>query len=234
MIENNQVRRILREELRTIINEEYESLLDEAGERRIVRPPGTAMRHQPEIPTEPIKRPAINSIGDIQANVSSLRPGSVFVANSPVFNAVYNMGNDEEMIRFRVKGKNVSPDDERMLMRLVSHVFNEGTYFIVPELFATGQFGVGRIVNITNKQVPNDPGNLAPVALVEFGPGQHPAASVDPMTTFKVGNIGIALIQKISRDNSDETSAQFAQKVKAKAKKPTSGIQTVHWKGNGR
>lgn len=212
------------QQVRQIVMEEWSNLLDEAGERRIVRPGAPPSQPSPAPrPTQtiaPPPRPSISSLADIVATTRSLRPGSAFVAGSPAFNAIYNGGNDEELIRFKIKNKQ-NPDDDRMLSRLVSHVFNAGSFVIVPELFEKGEVGVGEIIDIVNRPVPDAPGETAPLALVDFG-GR------------RVINVGIAFLVKISRNKVDEYNMEFKAKQRRVASRPSvGGMKTVKYRPPG-
>jgi hypothetical protein len=141
------------------------------------------------------------------------------VAGSDAFNAIYNNGTAEELIRFKVKNKQ-NLDDDRMLSRLVSHVFNAGTFCIVPELFNTGELGVGEIIDIVNRPVPGAPGETAPLALIDFN-GR------------RIINVGIAFLEKISRNKVDDYNAKFKmnqREAMAKAARPSmGGMRTVKY-----
>lgn len=210
------------EQVRQIVMTEWLALLGEAGERRIVRPGGASTA--PATPARPDIKPAqftrkVTGLGDIVATNRNLTPDSPFVAGSPAFNAMYNSGNAEELIRFKLKNKG-NPDDDRMMSRLVSHVFNAGTFCIVPELFNAGELGVGEIIDIVNRPVPGAPGQHAPLALIDF-------------SGRRVINVGIAFLEKISRNKTDEYTAKFKmnqREAAAKAARPSmGGMRTVKY-----
>ena len=222
-------------QIRLIVIQEYFSLLDEAdipGVRRIVRPGGATPS---TISTGPIPernadvpRPPITGISSVIAP-AHIPIDSAWVAGSSAFNSIYNMGNAEELIRFKTKTK--IPDESRLISHLVSHVFKPGTYFIIPELFNSGQYGVGRIIDIINHPVQGAPGETAPLAIAEFKPGQHRShGQIAATAPIKVSRIGIAFLLKISMNDADEESANF-RRVSAKPvlKQPTGGMKTVKY-----
>lgn len=143
--------RLTESQLRQIIEEEWSALVAEAEERRIVRPGGPtpgAVANRPSQAEAPPKISASSAsparpkdISDIQATRSKMVSGSPFEAGSDAFNALYNGGNAEEFIMFRVKSK--VTNDEFLMGRLVSHTFNPGTYVTVPGLFEN-KLGVGK------------------------------------------------------------------------------------------
>lgn len=215
--------------------QEWFSLLDEAdipGVRRIVRPGGSSPS---AVSTGPIPernadvpRPPITGISSVIAP-AHIPIDSAWVAGSSAFNSIYNMGNAEELIRFRTKTK--IPDESRLISHLVSHVFKAGTYFIIPELFNSGQYGVGQIIDIINHPVQGAAGETAPLAIVEFRPGQHKLhGQIASTAPAKVSRVGIAFLLKISRNDADEESANFRRiSTKPALKQPTGTMKTVKY-----
>lgn len=225
--------RLTESQLRQIVAEEWAALVAEAGERRIIRPgqpPAPAVQPvtSPSTPASRPQRPT--EISDIQATRTKMVTGSPFEAGSDAFNALYNAGAAEEFIRFRVKSK--IKNDEYTIGRLVSHVFNAGTYVSVPGLHE--KLGLGRIIDIVNRSLIDDPNSYAPLAVVEFGPGQHVGwGNFTSDGPLRLNNVGIAYLAKVSSNDADELASDFRQRIKRLANRPKpvpTGMKTVKYR----
>lgn len=97
----------------------------------------------------------------------------------------------------------------------------------------------GRIIEITNRPLVDNPNAIAPLAIVEFQAGQHGGwGSFPPDAVLRVNHVGIAYLMKISSGDVDEASREFRARVKAAAAKtaqtkpPMGGMKTVKYRPN--